>query len=300
MSNTGNTKILLVDDTPPVLRALKRQLELDDYTIVTATNGQEALELLSEENNIGLIVSDWMMPVMDGMELLKKIKKDEKYKDVPFLMLTGKDSSEDAAQALRNGANDYVRKPCKPEEFLARVGNLFNNWKLKKQLQQDTIYDSLTGLVNRQQFKKNLQTEIARISRYGGVLSLIFLGVDHFEKLNRQHGSPVGDFILDQVGYFLKNDLRTVDIPCRYTEADFSIILPCTGIDGATSLAERLRKSIEQSEFKSEGKMFRTTCSFGITCLSEDTKTVDFLIKKAEKALQLSKNDGGNQITTLE
>lgn len=127
MESKSNIKILVVEDTPPVLRALQRQLELEGYSFLSATNGQEALDILAKEENISLIISDWMMPIMDGFELLETIKKDDRYKDLPFLMLTGKDSPEGETKAILAGAIDYARKPYKPEEFMAQIDKILQN-----------------------------------------------------------------------------------------------------------------------------------------------------------------------------
>jgi two-component system alkaline phosphatase synthesis response regulator PhoP len=112
-------KILLVDDEPDILEFLKYNLELEGYEILTALNGKEALEKLSE--NIHLCILDLMMPVLDGFDLIERIQKDSRFKDIPVIFLTAKNSEIAEIRALELGAVDYIQKPISPKKLIARV-----------------------------------------------------------------------------------------------------------------------------------------------------------------------------------
>lgn len=297
MENFTDTKILLVEDTPSILRALEIQLEKVGYSYLSAHNGKDALEILKTEENIGLIISDWVMPIMDGYELLKEVKKEEKYQNVPFLMLTVKESGEDATNALEAGAIDYVRKPYKPAELVARIGNLLKNWKISETLKKEATHDGLTGIYNHKYFKDCFKAEVNRVKRYGGDLSLILFDIDHFKNFNDQHGHQIGDFILSHLSKFVLRNIRSVDLLCRYGGEEFALILPSTNIEGAEILAGRLQNKIEQAIFESNNVEFEITCSFGVTCWSNQKDTVESLIKEVDEALYQSKNEGRNRVS---
>lgn len=291
-------KILLVEDNPTVMLALETQLKKAHFPYITAHNGKQALEILDADDNIALVISDWMMPEMDGLALLTTLRGSERFKDLPFLMLTVKESSDDAVRALKAGASDYVRKSGVPEELLARAGNLVKNWELNKALKEMAIRDGLTSLFNHGYFKDILKTEVARIRRYGGELSLVMFDIDHFKRFNDQYGHPAGDFILQNLGALVLSSIRNVDIPCRYGGEEFAIILPNTDSAGTEVLAERLRSAIEQHEFRRGDDVFRITCSFGTGSMCGQTEGLDELIQKVDDALYESKKNGRNRVTS--
>lgn len=291
-------KILLVEDTPSVLRALERQLELAGYIYVSTANGQDALAVLKEERNICLVISDWMMPVMDGFELLAQVRAEQQFAEIPFLMVTGKDSSEDAVRALQSGANDYIVKPYHPDELLARVRNLVKVWEHQEFLTTRAVTDDLTGLYNKRHFRQTLDRETNRIRRYGGSLALILFDIDHFKKINDDYGHPAGDLVLGSLGRLVQRNVRNVDCPCRYGGEEFAVILPCTGAEGALVLAERLRRKVaEELAVDFEGHRLTVTCSFGVGEFSSDGDTAETLEARTDKALYKAKEEGRNRVT---
>jgi PAS domain S-box-containing protein len=120
----SNSKILLVDDEPLNLKLYDKMLKEHNFVITTATNGQECLDRVCEEFP-DLIILDWNMPVMDGIDALETLKKDNSTKDIPVLMVTGvMTSSEDLAYAMTVGAVDFLKKPFDKQELNARVRNI--------------------------------------------------------------------------------------------------------------------------------------------------------------------------------
>lgn len=292
-------KILIVEDNPAVLHAMKQQLEHAGYESLSAMDGYEAMDVLKNAENICLIISDWLMPKMNGIELLSQVRQAPLLENIPFLMVTALDSTEDAVLALRKGANDYIRKPYHTEELLARVGNLVKMWEFEKKLHRQATFDELTGLYNRNSFTILLETEVSRAKRYGTALALVMFDIDFFKKTNDQHGHLAGDLVLRHLGAFTKKQVRDVDYPCRYGGEEFALILPNTELIGATVLAERLRKNIDLLAIAvSEKPPLSLTCSFGVAEFIASIDDYESLIRKTDTALYESKKNGRNRTTT--
>ena len=125
ITTVSPTKILVVDDNAVVLKLLSHLLKSEDYLVVTAKNGIEALKLASTERP-NLIVTDYMMPEMDGVALIKKLKSQMSTRFIPIIMLTAKNEEESEVEGLDAGADDYLTKPVARKRFLARVARLLN------------------------------------------------------------------------------------------------------------------------------------------------------------------------------
>ena len=171
-------------------------------------------------------------------------------------------------------------------------------------LAQRAMIDGLTGLWNRSHFEMRLQEEVAATQRYDRPLSLIMLDVDHFKKLNDNHGHPFGDEVLQAVGEALSQTARTSDWACRYGGEEFSLILRETNLEGALILAERLRKLIEGLTLRNKGEDVKVTASFGVSCSELCMNPLDFsrrwLITSADVALYASKHAGRNRVRFAE
>lgn len=171
------------------------------------------------------------------------------------------------------------------------------NVRLYQETKLQAITDGLTGLYNHRFFRAHLTVEIERASRYGHKLSLIILDIDHFKNYNDAHGHPQGDELLRGVAEFLRKGIRESDFACRYGGEEFAIILPETGKDAALALAERIRKSIAEHPFpfRETQPMGTISVSAGVAAFPVDSKNIDDLIKKADKALYRAKDEGRNR-----
>ena len=166
------------------------------------------------------------------------------------------------------------------------------NSRLYAKAEQRARVDELTGLFNRRHFDERLGEEIDRHSRYGGMLSLIFLDLDFFKAYNDKHGHLAGDKVLARIGQLIEKSIRNIDIAFRYGGDEFAVLLPQSGVDEAFVVAERVRTNIASEMRK---KKFRITTSIGLASWPSDGVMPDELINAADKALYYTKQTGGNR-----
>jgi diguanylate cyclase (GGDEF)-like protein/PAS domain S-box-containing protein len=174
--------------------------------------------------------------------------------------------------------------------------------QLIRSLNHLSITDSLTGLFNRRALNDMLTHEIDRASRYNTDLSLILCDVDNFKAINDTHGHTAGDRALQKVAETLKNSLRRADILGRYGGDEFMIILPETGLEGAKSLAEKVRIAVEGLELELElpgQKAISLSLSLGVASCCEPLENIDTLVSLADTALYASKQAGRNKVSTM-
>jgi two-component system cell cycle response regulator len=273
---------------------------------VSVDNGQKALALFNE-NFFPIILTDWMMPEMDGLELCRAIRKNIYPGYVFIILLTAKDSKDDIIKGLGAGADDYLTKPFSHAELVARLNTGKRVLELEKSLKDAneeirilSITDPLTGTYNRGYLTERLPQEIKRAKRYSRALSIIICDIDHFKKVNDTYGHLVGDEVLKDFARCIRHSIRhDVDWMARYGGEEFLIVLPETEVNGATAMAERLRGELSQRVTEAQDKQISITASFGVAGFSPNTPdemiSPEALIRKADKYLYQAKRDGRNR-----
>ena len=301
----GAGTVLIVDDSEAVRRHVEsvlRQRELFS-TYKQAGSGAEALRVLLQEQ-VDMILCDLEMPGIDGLKLLKLVEKQERYRGVPFIMLTGKDDISTKVDSLEAGASDFLTKPVHDEELVARVRVHLQIKRLQDELKQKNVLlerlaitDELTGVANRRALMDTLARELSRARRHSTDFSFVMLDIDHFKRVNDDYGHQAGDHALRYVADALRESLRTHDFVGRYGGEEFGIMLPHTGREGALSVAERHRITIAQAPLVYDGKTIRLTASFGVaTYPTPRYGTIEALVAAADRALYRAKADGRNRV----
>jgi len=320
--------ILIVDDIPVNLMLLEEMLQQEGYTdIYCVRSGRDALEMLektneaAEEKRVDLILMDVMMPGMDGIETCQRIKAQDGLRDIPVIMVTIRDDDEALAQAFAMGATDYIIKPVKEIELLARVRaalKLKHETDRRKAREQELVEltrqldtmnrrllhmvprDNLTEVGNRRYFDEILVREWNRARREAVPLSLFMVDLDDFKKFNETHGRDKGDECLRKVADILRCVLkRAGDTVVRYGGEEFAAILPNTPNGGALVVAHEFMEQLVALNISCGGKILggSLTASIGLAtaepCRSSDMQG---LIIAAEGALYLAKGEGGNRI----
>lgn len=292
-------KILIAEDDAVSRRLLESFLRKWGYDVLITSNGREAWELLQEPEAPSLVVSDWIMPDMDGLELCRKIREVERAEYTYFIILTAKGKKEDVITGLEAGADDYLTKPFNRDELKYRVKIGERIIDLERRILRLASTDSLTGVLNRRAFMERMEQEISRSFRDNLPLSLILSDIDHFKRVNDRHGHQVGDLVLQRFVSQLMESSRPYDFVGRYGGEEFVICLPTAGGSQTRAVAERMRKRVEDMRIvlPDGSQSVWITASFGIVALRLELEdSVDSLIGRADEALYKAKHEGRNRV----
>jgi diguanylate cyclase (GGDEF)-like protein len=287
--------LLLVDDDPALRRLLTKQLQVAGYAVREANDGREAYDAILAACP-DIMVTDWNMPAIDGPQLCRAVRQAELPHYVYILMLTAKAESEDLILAIESGADDFLSKPVRAGELIARLHAGARMVRLEKSLRQMSEYDPLTGALNRRVFQSVLEREWQRACRHQYPLSCVLLDIDYFKKINDEHGHAVGDAALVAVADLLRAQCRASDYLCRYGGEEFLVLLSQTDEDGAAKWAERVRISIAERLIVAHGRSLRVTISQGVAEKLADTKNPERLIDMADQGLLVAKQSGRNRV----
>ena len=287
-------KILIADDEVSIRDAIKAILLTENYRVVIAKNGKEAVEIFKKESP-DLVILDVSMPYLTGFQVLEKIKVYFGERYIPVLFLTVSVKMDDKLKALYGGAVDYLTKPTSPEELLARIKNFLEIKKNHDNLKKAAVYDWMTGAMNKGHFLKKAREELEKAVRNKTPLSFIFMDIDHFKKINDEVGHLAGDSVIAEFGIRLKKEIRNIDLLGRFGGDEFMVMLPHKGNKEALVVAKRIEKAIRTKPIVFEKKKISITTSQGIVSLETDKKIeMDQLIKLSDEALYEAKAKGGN------
>lgn len=290
-------KILVVDDVQDNVDLIAEMLEDAGYEVIEALNGEQALELAGSEQP-DVIVLDVQMPGMNGFEVCKILKETTELKDIPVIFLTAAMMSEqNIVDGLDLGAYDYVTKPFREKELLARIGVAVKIKQSEDTIREETYTDPLTGLYNRRYMEKRFGEELSLAKRKEHSVACVMIDIDHFKSINDIYGHAAGDLVLQGVAEIGKEKLREYDTLSRYGGEEFVLLLTETDYDTALVVAEKLRKAIEEKEFVSEGKTISVTASFGVYASEVDElSNADEFTCRADEALYKAKGSGRNKV----
>ena len=289
----GKPHVLVVDDEPDKRMLLQVALQMAGYAVETAQDGAAALVAI-ESNPPDLIVTDVMMPVMDGFELARRVRANAQTRFIPMIIQTAaRDGAEDLRLGAEAGALGYITDPTDLDLLLARARTLLDFKNYLDTCEEAAFTDHLTGLANRRRFERQMEREIDRTRRYGRPFCLLILDIDHFKAVNDSYGHEVGDEVLRRLAKILQAGTRGIDSASRVGGEEFAILLTETNMQAGEEVAERLRAAVERAEVHATA---RITASLGIAEFPGSASTAQELFSAADAAMYDAKRAGRNRV----
>lgn len=320
-------RLLIVDDDSFSVRLLEKYLANSGYEIHSAPNGKEALHMALQIAP-DIVITDWVMPEMDGLALAKALRQQEGIGFTYVVMVTAQSDIENLVEAFESGVDDFLKKPINRTELTARLraGERIIDLErravkrqreihrlnaemavshqkleaLNNKLNMIAVTDELTGLLNRREAIGRLREQWENQSRYKASFSIVALDIDHFKLVNDTYGHAAGDLVLKSVAQCLKETVRTTDIVCRTGGEEFLVICPNVGSEGGATCAEHIRGNVAAMVCSFEGVTIPVTLSAGVAERTSSHITPDDVLVAADKALYESKRSGRNRVTIAE
>lgn len=319
-TDASSLRILLVEDDPSSLILFKELLSTAlGHTVFTASDGKQALAL-SMEILPHIVITDWMMPVMNGLELTQSLRATDWGKNLYIIMLTSIEEEGEVIKAFNAGVDDYVTKPINIRAFRARLRAAWHYRQLQESWERDreqlkrfaaelavtnrkleyyALTDMLTELPNRRSGMETLSEAWSVANRSGQFMAVMLIDIDHFKAVNDNYGHAIGDKVLKEVAASIRKVARKGDTFCRMGGEEFLVVCQQSGntdIASVVSFAERLRHHVSAQQLTIGEIRIQTSISIGVALKEEDMKNEDHLVNAADKALYAAKNAGRNRV----
>jgi diguanylate cyclase (GGDEF)-like protein len=299
-SNDSKPLVLLVDDSIDVHRLLSARLRHEQIRMTSLLKGAETVDAVKAETP-AVILLDLDMPDMDGFEVLRALKDDPATNNVPVIVLSGLNGSEDKVTAFDLGATDYVTKPFDLAELRARLRAALRLDHLLKLLSERADVDGLTGLGNRAHFNKRWAEKVAECKRYNQPLSLAIIDIDFFKRVNDTYGHPAGDEVIQGVAQLLQRECRSHDVPCRFGGEEFVLIMPHTGPKDAAAVTDRMRQALADVVWQRHPENPVTMSAGLVGCDGACGElTPEQWLEQADRNLYAAKRGGRNRVVSSE
>jgi two-component system, cell cycle response regulator len=299
-------RILVIEDSQSQALRLSLLLQNNGYEPVVAANGRQGLELLVE-GGFSIVITDWVMPEMDGPSFCRAVRAREHDRYVYVILATAQVETSSVAAGLEAGADDFMFKPIDAAVLMAHLSTADRILKLERSLiernreiEKLAITDALTGVYNRRFLVERLAEEHRRCARYGHPLSVLMGDIDHFKAVNDGRGHHAGDAVLRAVAEALVEGTRKgVDWVARFGGEEFVVVLPEIGPEGAVMVAERLRGVVAGTAVDVGGARVAVTISFGAASFDNaagaEEAAIDALLRSADARLYEAKSRGRNR-----
>jgi diguanylate cyclase (GGDEF)-like protein len=310
------TRILVVDDEDSTRTLVRDHLVDAGFEVLTAGSGSEAVQVLTS-SEVSIVITDWLMPELDGLELCRRIKGNEALGTIFLIVLTVQTEPQHIEEAFEAGADDFIPKPFVREELLARIRNGLRFLGVQNELAQRTrealryadevavanqrlhwlaTTDGLTGLLNRREGLRQLDAYWHSTLKNGRPLSVLLCDVDHFKTINDTHGHDAGDCVLKEMALRLKKALRPGDSLCRWGGEEFLVTCPAASAEVASRVADALRTSLAARSIRLPSGELSATLSIGVAERDGENRTIETLLRSADAALYQAKASGRDRV----
>ena len=304
-SHLENQKILIVEDDSSIREVMFTALSEAGYSVELAEQAEEAEQKIKSFQP-HMVLMDHDMPGLTGLELLKQLRKESNY--VTVIFVSGRTDTSLVVDVLRSGADDYIKKPFRINELLARVEASFRTHKLhiqlleaNQKLQNMVDHDFLTGLYNMRSMYDKIGFELKRAKRFKRGIACVMIDMDHFKRVNDENDHLFGSFVLKKMGSLISHEIREIDFAARYGGDEFLVVLTEVERKGVEIFCERLRKRIEDYTFKDKDDQIDLTISLGYALATESHEMdAKELVRRADQQLYKAKEGGRNCVVGTE
>jgi diguanylate cyclase (GGDEF)-like protein len=313
-------RVLVVDDDVNTRAMLKVMLSQAGYEVFEAADGQDGFDKAME---LGphMLITDWLMPKMDGIELTRSLRQTKVGRAIYILILTAVEAEDKLVEAFDAGVDDYMVKPLKARVLGARLRAGQRVVMLQQEIERDreeirrfaaelavtnrrlqeaALTDVLTGCFNRRYAIERFQQEWRASDRSKRPLSCLLIDIDFFKAINDSCGHDVGDMVLKQAAQAIRDGVRAQDVVCRTGGDEFTVICPESGLQAALSCGERVRKAVADIELSAGADRIKLSLSIGAAARNNDTPDIDAMIKRADEGVYKAKQRGRNCVVTVQ
>ena len=281
-------KVLIVDDSMVTRNIMKKLLKNLNFQVFAAAHGEEAVNILKDNKDIKITLTDYNMPVMNGLELTKEIRKEFSKNEMSIFAISKSDQEDIVATFLKSGATDFIHKPFSKEEFSCRIHNAIEALENISLITNSARRDYLTGIYNRRYFFELATEYIKQEEKF----AIAMIDIDNFKKINDTYGHHVGDDVIVSLSNILTSYTNANDIVARFGGEEFCIIFKNVDEDRAMDVCEKIRQQVENFVIMVDGNSIRYTISTGVSC--DYTNELNEIINEADGVLYKAKNSGKN------
>lgn len=289
-------KVLVVENSLNQRAEIRKLLESHLFQVLEASNGEEAINLLSKQEDIGLVITDYFMPKMDGFELLESIRGDlgRDKNQLPVIAISGNENRRLSIRFIKEGGNDFINRPYLKEEFVCRINQNMDLLEQAYLLRKTAERENLTGLVNRHHFFSLAAPLFNNAKRENLTLTIAMVDIDHFRKVNDTFGHYAGDMVLKAVARVLYDSFRSTDLVTRFGGEEFCILAANMDPESLSRIFNSARERVSDLEIRFGSQIIRVTVSMGIT--SHRADTLEEMLRQADSLLRQAKTRGRNRI----
>ena len=295
LKNNKQYKVMVVEDVMQTRNDVKKILQNLQFQVFTAAHGEEAMNYFADNPDIKLVVSDYGMPVKDGLAVLKELREQKDKNELGVIMMTSANENVSGAVFLKNGANDFIAKPFLKEELICRVNNTIENMENINKIANFANKDFLTGLFNRRYFYDDMQGYLASLEENPMPYAVAVIDVDGLKNINDKYGQDSGDKILKLLAKKLIDDTKSSDIAARFGGGEFCILLKNVSQEDAVKFFVGLRAAIAANPVNIKNESVKISVSIGVTFGKSDYN-VDEILELADEALYRAKQNGRNRV----
>jgi len=288
-------KVMVVDDSSVFRNQMKKMVENLFFQVFALAHGEEALLILEQNPDIKIIITDYNMPVMDGLELTKAVRQKYTKNQLSIFVLSSTEDSDVSAMFLKRGANDFINKPFSKEEFSCRLNNAIEALENIDTITHYSSRDFLTGLYNRRHFFSVMETYFVDAVTRDEEFVLALIDIDNFKVINDTYGHDIGDEVIIHVAEIIRSNVQYQDVLSRFVGAEFCLVLKNTTREKALEILERIRQRVSLTPYTIEpDQEIFTTVSIGAAL--EHDNSINETINEADSQLLHAKHNGKNSI----